>query len=261
MTAPQQQPHTLLDLEHSGTDDRRSRGPVTFSNDESLQRRLERRSADRRRRERAAHSAPATAAELGARELCHDLRQPLASAVVLSHMLAKEPSLSAAGRRQVELLHTELARLAGMLTSHLEPAAPTLVDVAGVVRGVCETPDAPGAVAVELVLEGAPLVVGEPVQLSRLVANLVTNARGAAGHQGRVRVRVSASGAWVQVAVEDSGGASAPTSGFGLGLLIVDSVVKRHGGGSTCSASELGGLQVAVTLPAALPSPAGGDDR
>lgn len=116
----------------------------------------------------------------------------------------------------------------------------------------------------ELVLDDAPLVVGEPVQLSRLVANLVTNARGAAGPGGRVRVRVSTEGGRARVAVEDSGGTGAPTSGFGLGLLIVDSVVKRHGGGSTCSASELGGLQVAVTLPAvtlpAVPAPAVGDD-
>lgn len=254
MTTPQQQAHPLLDLEHSCSDQRRRRGPVTFSDDEGLRRRLERRDAERRRRDRRGNAGPTTAAQLEARELCHDLRQPLASSVVLAHMLEKEPGLSTAGRQQVELLHAELARLAGMLMTHLEPAAPVLVDVVAVVRGVCEAPVEPGAVPVDLVVEHTPLVLGEPVPLSRLVANLVANARGAAGPGGRVRVRVGASGPSARVAVEDSGDAvgAAPTAGFGLGLMIVDSVVKRHGGASSCSASELGGLQVAVTLPAAL---------
>lgn len=119
MTAPQQQCHTLLDLEHSSTDGRPSRGPVTFSDDESLQRQLERRSAERRRRAREGNPGTADAAPLGARELCHDLRQPLASAVVLTHMMEREPGLSAAGQQRLELLHAELARLGGMLTSHL----------------------------------------------------------------------------------------------------------------------------------------------
>ena len=257
MNAPQQQTEPLLDLEHPRTprhrSDRSARGPVTFSDDESLQRRLDRRSTDRRGRERRGAPRPTASTQLGARELCHDLRQPLASAVVLTHMLEKEAGLTTAGRQRLELLQAELGRLAGMLTTHLEPSAPALVDLATVVRGLCGAPEDAIAVPVELVVDHTPLVLGDPVQLSRLVANLVTNAQGAAGPGGRVRVRVGASGSSARVSVEDSGGAgAAATSGFGLGLMIVDSVVKRHGGGSTCSASELGGLQVAVTLPAAL---------
>lgn len=255
MTAPQQQSQSLLDLEHTDRSDRRFRGPVTFSDDASLQRRLERRSTDRRRRERAGPVAPAAAGSLEARELCHDLRQPLASAVVLVHMIEREDGLTATARHELALLHAELARLAGMLNSQLEPPPPVLVDLAAVVRAVCGGPADAEGVPLEVLLTEVPLVLGDPVQLSRLVGNLVTNARTAAGPTGRVRVLVDGPGGAARIAVEDSGSAAgaAPSSGFGLGLMIVDSVVQRHGGRSTCAPSELGGLRVCIELPAALP--------
>lgn len=251
MTAPQQQGLSLLDLEHTDRGDPPARGPVSFVDDESLQRRLDRRSAERRSRER--RGIPTPSPDLGTRELCHDLRQPLASAVVLTHMLDREAGLTAAGRQRLELLHTELARLAGMLSAQLEPAAPVLVDLAGVVRGVCEAPADGSAVAVELLVDAAPAIAGDVVQLTRMVANLVTNARTAAGPRGRVRVHVGPAEGGALVAVEDSGDAVGPpsTSGSGLGLLIVDTVVRRHGGSSVLRASALGGLEVCIALPAA----------
>ena len=253
MTALQQQPHSLLDLEQPHSHTRRT-GPVAFSDDELLQHQLERRSAERRQ-ERRDGIAAAAGLELDARELCHDLRQPLSSAVVLTHMLGKEADLTAAGRQRLELLHAELARLSGMLSSQLEAAAPVLVDLAAVVRGVCDAPVDATAAPLQLLVDEAPLVLGDPVQLARLVANLVANARGAAGSAGAVRVHVGSVDGAARIAVEDSGDAAgdAASSGYGLGLLIVDSVVRRHGGASSCSPSSLGGLQVAVTIPAALP--------
>jgi signal transduction histidine kinase len=250
VTAPQQR-RTLLDLEHGGRGDPRARGPVTFSDHALLQRRLDRRSAERRHAERRDTARPPASAELGLRELCHDLRQPLSSAVVLTHMLEKEAGLTAAGRQRLDLLHSELARLSGMLRMQLEPGAPVLVDVAAVVRAVCEAPADASAAAVELLIDPAPPVAGDVVQLTRLVANLVTNARSAAGPRGRVRVRVGSCPEGARFTVEDSGGAvdPPPASGSGLGLLIVDAVVRRHDGSSTCRASALGGLEVSVTLP------------
>jgi two-component system, OmpR family, sensor kinase len=258
VTAPQQQTPSLLDLEHIDRVDPERRGPVTFADDESLQRRLDRRGADRRRQER--RGVPTPSPDLGVRELCHDLRQPLASAVVLTHMLERETGLTSAGRSRLEVLQAELVRLADMLSAQLEPAAPTFVDLAAVGRGVCCAPTEPAVVPVELVVEAAPLVVGDDAQLRRLVANLVSNARSAAGARGRVRVHIGSGNDGARIAVEDSGDAAGPpsTSGFGLGLLIVDAVVRRHGGSSVCRASPLGGLEVAVTLPAAPPQQAGG---
>jgi signal transduction histidine kinase len=170
-------------------------------------------------------------------------------------MLAKETGLTADGRERLELLQAELARMAGMLTSHLAAAAPVLLDVAELVRVVCRAPAGPTAAPVELSVEPVPLVLGDGDQLTRLVANLVTNAQSAAGTRGRVRVHVGSCEGAASIAVEDSGGdtTSGSSCGFGLGLLIVDAVLRRHGGSSTCTASDLGGLRVAVTIPAGRP--------
>ncbi len=237
---------------------------VTFSDDTSLQRRLDRRDAERRRCERRGVEDAATGArltaELGARELCHDLRQPLASAVVLTHMLGREVGLTPAGSERLELLRRELARLGAMLSAQLEPAPPVLVDLATVARAVASAPADPAATAVELRCSDVPLVLGDPVQLTRLVANLVANARSAAGDCGRVLVRVTRDDGGACLAVEDSGDAAGEPSpsGCGLGLLIVDAVVRRHGGRSTCTPSGLGGLRIAVTLPPRVPQQDGG---
>lgn len=268
MTEPRDDAASLLDLdldlERTEQPDRRGRsGPVTFSDAEMLQRLLERRSKDRRRGERRGVSAPAAAAELGSRELCHDLRQPLASAVVLTHMLERETGLSAAGRHRLGLLHGELGRLAGMLTAHLEPSATELVDVVAVVRDVCDAPVGSDAPLLALSAAPTPLVLGDPVQMTRLVANLVSNARSAAGPTGAVRVRVGDEGGSVRIVVEDSGSALGDdlAPGFGLGLMIVESVLRRLGGTSTCAASELGGLRVTLTIPAGLPGQDVGECR
>ena len=43
--------------------------------------------------------------------------------------------------------------------------------------------------------------------------------------------------------------------------MIVDTVLRRLGGTSTCAASELGGLRVTLTIPAGLPGQDVGEGR
>lgn len=254
MSGPQHHRHPLLDLEHSNDDDRRH-GPVTFHDSHHLQRRLERRSSDRRRPGRADVLPSWPPTELGTQELCHDLRQPVAAAAVLAHVLGNETELSEVGRDRLTLLQHELARLGGMLAAHLDADERILVDVAELVRDVCASAAHLCRGPIEVLAEVVPLVAAHPVLLHRMVTNLVTNGQAAAGPTGRVRVVVEQSSSGVVVHVEDSGaaGGQPPASGYGLGLMIVESVAVRHGGALSCAPSKLGGLRISVSLPAVVP--------
>lgn len=257
MIGPQQHRQPLLGLEPSATC-RRHAGPVTFSNDDSLQRRLDRRSNERRRRDtRSSAAGLMETTRLGSRELCHDLRQPLSTAAVLAHLIGKEAGLTALTRDRLALLQHELGRAAGMLTASLEPPPPVLVDLAVLASEVCVSADQDPPGRVELVTDTMPLVAGDPVLLARMLANLVTNGCDAAGPDGRVRVVVGQSPSGAHLVVEDTGctGNGSSATGYGLGLMIADAVASRHGGTVQCTPSELGGLRMRVVLPLAVPAP------
>ena len=122
------------------------------------------------------------------------------------------------------------------------------------------------ALVVHKTLEPA-VVRGDPALLRALVRNLLRNAVDYNRARGEISIAVASSGGRAELRVGNSGevvlpeeveelfepfrrGRLAPgTAGAGLGLAIVRSVAERHGGTATAQALELGGLDVAVTLP------------
>lgn len=112
-------------------------------------------------------------------------------------------------------------------------------------------------------------VLGDPLQLVRVVRNLADNgARAAAdtvrfvvrAHDGRVQVRVEDDGPGVPeedrkrifkrfVRLDDA--RSRDRGGSGLGLAIVAEIVRAHGGWVHVETAELGGAAFVVDLPAA----------
>ena len=129
--------------------------------------------------------------------------------------------------------------------------------VAGLGRGV----------QLEVLGDESARVVGDEIALGIMLRNLLDNAFRHAPDGGRVRVAVAKQGMDVRIDIDDSGPGlpaearervfdrfhrelGSGTTGSGLGLSIVRSVLGRHRGSIELRDSELGGLGVTVRLPA-----------
>lgn len=203
--------------------------------------------------------------------IAHDLRAPLSRLGFL--VTAAPPAI----RAKIEI---EVARMERMVSValefvHSETATPQreVLDLRLLIEGVVDDVSDMGRDAT--VEPGSTmLVVGDAMLLTRLFANLVTNAL-TYGRCARVRAYVeadSANGEWAVVDVADSGpglsdadlervfepyyrvesSRSAVTGGMGLGLAIVRSLARAHGGTVSLHNRREGGLVARVRLPMAV---------
>ena len=95
----------------------------------------------------------------------------------------------------------------------------------------------------------------DPVRLRQAVSNLVVNALQHTPAGGRVDLEARRTGEWVSIEVRDSGGGFGAERvdggpGMGLGLAIVDAIVRGHGGMVEIDAAGAGG-RVTMVLPGA----------
>jgi PAS domain S-box-containing protein len=122
-------------------------------------------------------------------------------------------------------------------------------------------------VEIDLDLRPTPVVYADAGQLEQVVVNLVANARDAMPGGGRLRIGTSTDGAQAVVSVTDDGvGMDEETQshvfepfyttkerdrGSGLGLSIVDSVVRQAGGTVELESAPGEGTRICISLPAA----------
>nr|WP_246221482.1 ATP-binding protein [Phytoactinopolyspora mesophila] len=203
----------------------------------------------------------------------HELRSPVASIrfeleVALAHPAAKDWQDSAAtvlretGR--IERIVDDLLLLA-RLDEGAAPAA-TSVDISSLARDATAHIH---AVGIEVHIADGLLVTGQDSELASVLRNLVDNAARhatsllavtATAHDGTVVITVDDDGPGIPLIdrervfqrftrLEQS--RSRKSGGVGLGLSVVDRVVRRHNGSVVASGSPLGGARFEVTLPAA----------
>jgi len=209
----------------------------------------------------------------------HELRTPLAISrtevdVALADPHASTAELRAMAERVRDATGRSEQLIEGLLTLARSEPAPRLgepADLADAAAGALEHArhqDGAAGLRVTTALRPAP-VEGNPALLERMVANLVENAVrhnrpggwldvATGTSHGRAFVRVANGGRAIPPDQVESlfepfrrlhGRVASPARGAGLGLSIVRSVARAHGGDTTARALAAGGLEVAVRLP------------
>jgi signal transduction histidine kinase len=191
------------------------------------------------------------------REVCHDIRQPIAGVLALAGAALAEADLPEDTRNRLEQIM--------LLAEWQSDVVETWLDVSGgplgdgrtdVIRVVNEAAAAERLTwAGDLVLVWPPepvFVRPHPVILRRMTANLLANATNAAGLSGTVTIEVSRRRSHMLLAVEDDGpGFGWLCGGHGLGLSAVARHAARYQGRLECGRSSLGGGRVWLWLPLA----------
>ncbi len=214
--------------------------------------------------------------------LGHELRNPLAPIVTAVQLMALKAG--AAKTREQQIIERQV--------QHLRRLVDDLLDVSRIARGKIElrseridladvvaraieavmpAVEAAGH-AVEVEVPQGLVVDGDPLRLTQVLLNLLTNAAKYTPGGGRIAVFATASGAIVTVRVIDNGTGLAPDllphvfdlfvqgrrslgrseGGLGIGLALVKQLVQAHGGTVAAFSDGPGtGSEFLVTLPLA----------
>lgn len=201
-------------------------------------------------------------------QLAHQVRTPLASAVLYSSHLRK-PEISS--ERRVQILDKTLFCLRELerqindmlLFARSGQLAFEPVDLAELAVDLQRTIE-PQLLARECVLTQIGMegrIDGNHEALSGALLNLISNALEMGAHTIRIAARADVQA--VEICIEDDGPGvaaeirprifepffTARSGGTGLGLAVVRTVVEAHSGRVTLAASQLGGACFRLTLP------------
>jgi signal transduction histidine kinase len=192
------------------------------------------------------------------RETCHDMRQPVAAVLSLAAAALTEPCLPDVTRSYLEQISTLARSLADVVhrSLHAEERADEGARLTDLVQLAGEAAAAEHVTfggTLRLLPQAGPVFIrANPVDIRRVIANLLGNAARAAGPAGRVTIEVGCDSGLAQVAVEDSGpGFGHIPEGTGLGWRIVAQSLARCGGSIKYGESTLGGVRASFWLPLA----------
>jgi signal transduction histidine kinase len=214
----------------------------------------------------------------------HELRTPLTSiSGFLEMMEDEEHELGEAGRQYLDVIRRATERLHSLVEDlllvaqiearriELELAPVDLVELATRAVQSAQPSAAEKGIALDLVADHPPAVLGDAKRLSQVLDNLVSNAVKFTPQGGRVTITVARNGAGTKLVVADNGigvaseeqkqvfsrffRATTATQraipGTGLGLAICHALVEQHGGSIEFRSDEGAGTEVVVSLPQA----------
>ena len=205
--------------------------------------------------------------------ISHDLRTPL-TRLRLEVELGDLPEQARTGMvADLEQMDQIVAQFLDYARSESERPM-TEIDLSALVEQAIEASrlERDETVRIERRIEPAVHIAGRPVELARALANLLANAmhygRDAAGGQLALSVALQATADAVVLDIADCGpgiaesqrdefvrpfvrgdSARSGARGAGLGLAIVERIVRLHGGQMSLAANEPAGLRVTLRLP------------
>ncbi len=204
------------------------------------------------RRERTRSSA-------SERELCHDLKQPVAAMLVIASetALLGDDQLGETARHRLRQIEAQAKLLIELIDATLDPvpagADGATSDLDAVLATVVAMVRVTSASRVVMVPGARAAHVGAAApQLRRVFGNVLGNAVRAAGADGTVTVRSRRSAGRVVVEVDDEGpGWGHGETGHGLGLAVVLAAMDSVGGDVSAGRSPAGGSRVRLRFPLA----------
>jgi two-component system OmpR family sensor kinase len=195
--------------------------------------------------------------------VAHDLRTPLTR--LRFRVEAAPDELRAKMSGDIAEMEAMISGVLAFVRDATRPAERTRLELSSLLESLADEMSETG---LDVVVEHSERVVidGDPVALRRLFNNLLDNA---VKFGGLARARVFAEPGFAIVEIEDRGcglpeaqldrvfepffrheaSRSRETGGIGLGLAVVRSIARAHGGDATLSNREGGGLIARVKLP------------
>ncbi|HWA39174.1 MAG TPA: PAS domain S-box protein [Burkholderiales bacterium] len=206
--------------------------------------------------------------------ISHDLRQPLNAIAGFAELLRESESAGPANPEFVREIECNAARMEQMIEALLQLARAgrgalrrERVDMRALAESALR--DLPAAGAATIVLGDLPPVQADPVLMRQVWSNLLGNALKYSRERAAQRVEIGGgrSGATVEYFVRDNGvgfdmrharrlfsafqrlPSAAPFEGTGVGLAIVERIVRRHGGTIGAESAPGNGATFRFRLP------------
>jgi len=204
--------------------------------------------------------------------LAHEIKNPLASIKTFAEYLPEKYEDPAFRRKFADILRREVDKVSALVYRLLEfarPAQPHLesVELSALVKETLEFLQGTfleRQVRVETAFAEGDVVLADPGQMKQVLLNLLLNSIEAMEARGRVDISTAKKNGCVEVSVADTGAGirredlgrifdpfyTTKRGGSGLGLSVVHSIVREHGGRIDVQSEQGEGTTVHITLPA-----------
>jgi signal transduction histidine kinase len=184
--------------------------------------------------------------------LIHDIRESVAAIGALSAVAMRGGRVSRETERQLRAICTEVDRLAALCDGRLNASeALDLSSLNLICRDVIRIRRPTLQTRIDYKAKSAVVCMGSTLA-SRIVVNLLSNACRAAGPQGVVRVAIEPQPGRRQVVlhVDDTGPGPShgPRGALGIGLRVVEDLLRSHGGSFALVEGPLGGARATAVF-------------